>query len=569
MALAMPRPFATKSGSYYLNVRVPNELREVARGRAVTLPIAGESVTVTVSDKVYVSLRTKSAREAKERFQTALGRLAAYWDSLRIAPLALKPGEVKALAGESYRDAVKQFETDYDFNDQIEAFVQEYDQATQWHLDHGVDDPKLAERMASIEMQDPLALHAYALRHGDGVLSREEIVEAAFGEDARQLVAQKQMQVDETSIRRVAKELVNIAEAFGDLAMRRLSSADHSDEIGKNLPAWKPPVTPVQASGPKGDRELESIADLYKRWCAYQTDKKAASTLRRYGPSLESLDRFWKGKDWRLVSGDDIFDWANHRRDVDGIAPRTINRNDLVAVSSIFAWATTRQGGRKRDENPARGIKLDVDRQTTTREKHFEDHEVSAILIAARNAKPSRRYPRASASRRWAPWICAYTGARIQEVCWLSRHDIRQEGGIWVIHFPTTKTNVARKVPLHPALVDEGLLAFWEKAPAGFLFVGDVPQKEGATRSQQEQRASELAEWVQEQVTLEDGVSPNHGWRHTFVTRAEEANISKRFSNAITGHNHGRDVSDGYFRGRMSALKVRMDRYPRYVISKS
>jgi hypothetical protein len=91
MALAMPRPFATKSGCYYLNVRVPNELREVARGRLVNLPIDGESVTVTVSDKVYVSLRTKSAREAKDRFQIAFHRLAAYWDSLRAAPQRLPP----------------------------------------------------------------------------------------------------------------------------------------------------------------------------------------------------------------------------------------------------------------------------------------------------------------------------------------------------------------------------------------------------------------------------------------------------------------------------------------------
>ncbi len=42
----------------------------------MTLPINGESVTVTVSDKVYMSLRTKSAREAKDRFQIALNRLA-------------------------------------------------------------------------------------------------------------------------------------------------------------------------------------------------------------------------------------------------------------------------------------------------------------------------------------------------------------------------------------------------------------------------------------------------------------------------------------------------------------
>ncbi len=564
MALAMPRPFATKSGSYYLNVRVPNELREVARGRPVTLPINGESVTVTVSDKVYVSLRTKSAREAKDRFQIALNRLAAYWDSLRTVPVALTPIEVKALAGETYRNAVDRLDADFAFNDRIEAFAEEYNATTQVFIDKGYA-PKVAERLASIEMDDPRALHTYALRHGDGVMNSGEIANAAFGAEARQLAADNQMQLDERSIERVARELVNVGKAFGELAARRLASADHSDEIGKNLPTWTPP-TPPSKTRAKGDREPESVADLYKRWCAYQTNKKAASTLRRYGPSLESLDRFWKGKDWRLIGGDEIFDWANHRRDVDGIAPRTINRNDLVAVSSVFAWATTRQGGRKRDENPAMGIKLDVDRQTTTREKFFKDAEVSAILLAARHAKPSRHYPRASASRRWAPWICAYTGARIQEVCWLSRKDIRQEDGIWVIHFPQTKTNVARTVPMHPALIDEGLLAFWEKAPAGFLFVGDVPQREGATRSPQEQRASELAEWVQEQVKLEGGVSPNHGWRHTFVTRAEEANISKRFSNAITGHNHGKDVSDGYFRGRMSALKVRMDKYPRYEI---
>ncbi|AOG05607.1 hypothetical protein BSY19_1074 [Bosea sp. RAC05] len=68
----MPRPFATRLGYYHLNIRVPNELREVARGRAMTLPVANESVTVTVSDKVYVSLRTKSAREVTDSFRPAL-----------------------------------------------------------------------------------------------------------------------------------------------------------------------------------------------------------------------------------------------------------------------------------------------------------------------------------------------------------------------------------------------------------------------------------------------------------------------------------------------------------------
>lgn len=89
------------------------------------------------------------------------------------------------------------------------------------------------------------------------------------------------------------------------------------------------------------------------------------------------------------------------------------------------------------------------------------------------------------------------------------------------------------------------------------------PQKPGSTRSQQEQRASELAEWTRDQVKLDEDISPNHGWRHTFITRAEEADIKKRYVNAITGHNHG-DVSDGYFSARPKALKIRIDACPRY-----
>lgn len=63
-------------------------------------------------------------------------------------------------------------------------------------------------------------------------------------------------------------------------------------------------------------------------------------------------------------------------------------------------------------------------------------------------------------------------------------------------------------------------------------------------------------------MTLDEELSPNHAWRTTFVTRAEDTGISKRFSNAITGHNFKKDVSDGYFQPRLSALKKRMDRFP-------
>jgi integrase len=134
------------------------------------------------------------------------------------------------------------------------------------------------------------------------------------------------------------------------------------------------------------------------------------------------------------------------------------------------------------------------------------------------------------------------------------------------MRFPMTKDGHARTVPFHDALIDEGFLDYWRTAPDGFLFVGDRPQKPGASRPAPEQRASEIAAWIQEKIELEDGVSPNHGWRHTFITNAEGVGIPKRSANAITGHNKKKDSSDGYVALPVEILKRELDKYPRYLI---
>ncbi len=82
LALAMPHPFATKSGSCYLNVKVPPALRAPAKGQRVSSPVAGEQYSVVVSDKVFLSLRTKEAKIARKRFPLALNALNAFFESL-------------------------------------------------------------------------------------------------------------------------------------------------------------------------------------------------------------------------------------------------------------------------------------------------------------------------------------------------------------------------------------------------------------------------------------------------------------------------------------------------------
>ncbi len=247
----------------------------------------------------------------------------------------------------------------------------------------------------------------------------------------------------------------------------------------------------------------------------------------------------------------------------EGVSPATVNRNDLVAVSSVLAWATGLSGGKLATVNAAAGIRLDLPKKRVQREKMVRDAEIRAVLKLARTVLPDPRYPRASGSRRWCPWICAYTGARVQETLWLRKEDVRQEGGVWILDFQRTKDGHARRVPIHEALIEEGFLDFARASSSGFLFVADRPSKEGGTGTAQELRAAELASWLKSKVNL-DGVSPNHAWRHTWITYAEAAGIQKRFSNRITGHNADEDASDRYVNGLVSLLAIEMSKFPRY-----
>jgi integrase len=565
MALAMSRPFATKQGSYYLNVKVPLALRPLAKGQRVSLPVDGEHRTVVVGDKVVLSLRTKEAKVAKERFPLALNALNTFFGTLGQPLQSLSRVEARALVGELYKQAVGDLDHDDALADEVEAYRDEVAAMADHHRSKGADE-KLAELEAAIDMHDERAMLAWGLKHGDPLLSREELLEGYFGPMLDEKLAQHHLRIDAGSRRKLLNAAERVGQDFIDTAERRLKENDFSDPVAAELPVFTPSSPQVKpAPRPATHRPgVTTVEILFERWKEALTKKRAPSTFRRYAPSLASFHAFWGDRDVGLVTQDDVWKWALAREKEVGVTAATINKNDLVAVSSVLGWAASFPGGRVLATNPAKGVRLEVESKTETRDKAFRDDEVAAILKAARAAKANPHYPRAAASRRWTAWICAYTGARIQEVCWLKREDIKRQDNMWVIHFAKTKTDVARTIPLHTALVEEGLLRFHEAAAEGFLFVGDTAQKEGASRTQQEQRASELAEWIREQVPLDEDLSPNHGWRHTFVTRAEEAGIKKRIANAITGHNRKQDVSDGYYSARPKALRTAIEAYPRY-----
>ena len=129
MALKMPGPVAlAPSNVFRLNVRVPGDLVARLRGSRVLLPVADETGSAKIGDKVIVSLRTKDPKLARARFAAALATLQAHWEAFRTGPRPLAHKRVVALAGEVYREYFERRVDEYDL-DAIAAGLSDHERA--------------------------------------------------------------------------------------------------------------------------------------------------------------------------------------------------------------------------------------------------------------------------------------------------------------------------------------------------------------------------------------------------------------------------------------------------------
>src|SRR5277367_1354481 len=108
MLYRLVRPMRRKGSRHpYFNQRIPVDVRALAVGLKLALPIGAETVPLIISTKaetVKVSLRTADPAEAKVRQAALAAYLEIVWRALRNgAPLPLTHRQATALAGELYR----------------------------------------------------------------------------------------------------------------------------------------------------------------------------------------------------------------------------------------------------------------------------------------------------------------------------------------------------------------------------------------------------------------------------------------------------------------------------------
>ena len=280
-----------------------------------------------------------------------------------------------------------------------------------------------------------------------------------------------------------------------------------------------------------------------------------------------------RGQGDATITGDEAQEWLDGLTTKDRSA-RVVEHIWMRGPKTVFQWAVKR---RKLAANPFASTSVAVPKAPPKlREREFNKSEWKTILKATLLPAPPRMEPYNAAARRWVPWICAYTGSRPGEACQLRAEDIREHpGGFWTINITpeagTVKGNVARVVPLHEHLVEQGFIAFAQSKRKGPLFYDPSARRKAdddptnPTRQPWTKSRDKLSEWVRSLGVTDPGISPNHAWRHTFKRRAARAGIERRIRFGFCGHT-SKDEGDRYETPSVEDLAVEGRKFPRYEV---
>ncbi len=144
--------------------------------------------------------------------------------------------------------------------------------------------------------------------------------------------------------------------------------------------------------------------------------------------------------------------------------------------------------------------------------------------------------------------------------------DILQEDGVWVFRITPeaggVKNNSFRLVPVHPHLVEQGILRLAKADDTPLFYDPALSRSPHTVQKQPQQLGSKLGAWVRS-LGVTEVASPNHGWRHRFKTTARLVGIAADVRDAIQGHKP-RTEGDKYGGTPLSILRAAIERLPRY-----
>ena len=354
-------------------------------------------------------------------------------------------------------------------------------------------------------------------------------------------------------------------------AMRAFRSAAESDDRPNPEVVRFADIIPQTAQvthvGPANGRDGLTFTALSEGWWREaKVGGTAEATRVKYVRAVSLLGTFLGHDDVAKVTAADVVRFKDYRLSVidpktgRSLATSTVRSGDLAPLKAVFGWAVNNLHILS---NPAEKITLKVGRTQRLRSKAFTDAEARALLAAASSVVRGREAYKTYAAKRWVPWLCAYTGARVGEMVQLRLQDVRQEGDLWVVRISpeagTVKTNIAHDVVLHEHIIELGFLEFLRTSEMAHLF---LVYKGSENIMTQLASTTGILRKASRDIIDDNGVAPNHGWRHRFKTICRDIGVSQRIMDAIQGH-ATRSESDNYGEVSLRAQALALSRFPR------
>jgi integrase len=293
----------------------------------------------------------------------------------------------------------------------------------------------------------------------------------------------------------------------------------------------------------------------------------SASTKKKWEPYFRALIRRVRTDDMTRVTQQHLLDWRDALL-ASKLSAVTARDGYMAAMKSFFGWA---HRGLKISTDPSDDIVVDVTVKHKKKMRGFTNEEAAVILSAALAPMSVLMSAENAAARRWVPWICAYTGARVNEITQLRAADVQTVEGIECIRITPeagrVKTSIERIVPLHPDLIEQGFLTFARKKKGKTPLFYSVERQRKPDRKNPTYTSvgNKLADWVRDLGIEDPLVAPNHGWRHRFKTQGRKARMDWQILDAIQGHAPRTD-GEAYGEVTPDVMHPEILKFPKYIV---
>lgn len=385
---------------------------------------------------------------------------------------------------------------------------------------------ELRERLIDI------AEYNLTMAHGDSSLVAYEMVNDEHHLALRKASAQLPLSINQ---QRAVSKALEILEASQE---RMRGRSGKLVEIVKDLNG-EPCGTPVALSlplsvGASSGLTFRALSALYME---ERKDSIEASTMRDVKSSCEAIGAILGDLDMKAHTREDM----KNLRDklLEDRKGSTVNKL-MTRLSTVMDWAVNNGYLTKGFD---KGLKLSKDADSSR--EAFSQDQVKALMAHAKSLP-------VDAWQRWALSLGVITGTRIEELRQLTKADVKQVAGIWVIDInrndgKTAKTkNALRVVPLTDGAYGFDLQAFLEfvrKADSRLFALGAG------------QFSNVLNGTLREVLTLNaDRTQTFHSLRHSLAGALKAAEVPVGTAESILGHASGSISYDLY--GAGSAVEV-------------